>query len=251
MIQAIYWNQGGLKLRPKLYIDGANVAHKDNETILASRIEIALNGLKKYGFESHALLPDYQIKKMGDSEIVEKLVKEGQLTLITNYDDVVLITRAYDTNAYILTNDRFRDHKNKDWWTPEIDLLISNRMIQYEIIEEELSIPLDVRPKIEKYSNECSMHQLSVPEFKKHATNGGVSPDILLIELPEPVQVAINLIPDKEITYSDWGSIVKNETGYRLNDLFGHSKHASRFLKSRKYPVKNANNNIYVKAVAA
>lgn len=50
---------------------------------------------------------------------------------------------------------------------------------------------------------------------------------------------------------SDWGSLVKNETGYRLNDLFGHSKHAARFLKSKRYPVKYAKNNIYVKAAAA
>ncbi|MCL7413332.1 MAG: hypothetical protein M8353_06910 [ANME-2 cluster archaeon] len=238
-------------MRPKVYIDGANVAHKDSKTIHASRIEIALNDLTKEGFESHALLPDYQVKKMEDPEIVKKLVNEGRLTLITNYDDVVLITRAYDNNAWILTNDRFRDHKNKDWWTPEINLLISNRMIPYEIIEGELSIPLDVRLKIEKYSNECSMHQLSVPEFKKHATNGGVSTDIPLKELPEPVQVAINLITGKEITYSDWGSLVKNETGYRLKDLFGNVKHASRFLKSRRYPVRNAENKIYVKAAAA
>ncbi|MCJ7616237.1 MAG: hypothetical protein MUO43_06835 [Desulfobacterales bacterium] len=234
-----------------MYIDGANVAHKDNKTILASRIEIALNGLKKEGFESHALLPDYQVKKMEDPEIVEKLVQEGRLTLITNNDDLVVITRAYDNNACILTNDRFRDHKNKDWWSPEIDLWISNRLISFDIIEGDLSIPLDVRLKIEKYSKECSMYQLSVPEFKKHATNGGVSPDILLEELPDPVQVAIKLIPDKEITYSDWGSLVKNKTGYPLKDLFGNVKHAARFLKSRRYPVKNAKNNIYVKAAAA
>ena len=50
---------------------------------------------------------------------------------------------------------------------------------------------------------------------------------------------------------SDWDSLVKNETGYRLNDLSNQNKHAARFLKLRRYLIRYAENNFFVKAAAA
>ena len=50
-------------------------------------------------------------------EIVEKLINERQLSLVTNDDDEALITCALDNDAFLLTNDRFKDHKGKDWFS--------------------------------------------------------------------------------------------------------------------------------------
>lgn len=131
----------------QIFVDGANVAHENHETISAARIETAQNDLKKYGYESHALIPKYKINKMKDQEIVKNLVNEGRLTIIAIDDDEALIDRAIENDAFILTNDRFRDHKKKDWWLPEIN----DRLIPYDFINGHLSITVSKRHSLDRH----------------------------------------------------------------------------------------------------
>jgi hypothetical protein len=239
-------------MKPKVYIDGANIAHKDNKTICASRIKTALNKMQKLGFESHALLPSYMEKKVIDAEIFKKLIKEEQLSLISNDDDEALISMAYEKNAFILTNDRFKDHKDKDWWSPKIEEWIRSKLIVFEFIEGDFLIPMSERNRLSRYLKDPPTPQMSVIEFKKHATNGGISSDIPFEALPEPVQKMLKLIQEThdKTTIAALGSQLKTTTGFGPNDLFGNIRHVGRFLNSRGFSVRHDNNNLYVKGVA-
>lgn len=252
MVHVKYVNFTGDIMRPKVYIDGANIAHEDSETILASRIEIAFEELKKLGFEPHVLLPNYIEKKMKDSEIVKKLINERRLSLISNHDDEVLITIANKKDAYILTNDRFKDHKQKDWWSQDIDKWIETKIIPYEFIEGEFILPISVQNRLPINVKPYRAPQMCLPEFKKHVTNGGISSKTRFEEFPEPVQKMLKLIQENpgETTFATLGSQLKNNTGYGINDLFRNSKHATRFLKSRGFSIRQEEYNIYVEGIA-
>ncbi|MCK4799306.1 MAG: hypothetical protein KAT05_18175 [Spirochaetes bacterium] len=229
----------------KVYIDGANIAHEDSKTIICSRIETALNEMEKLGLDPHALLPNYIIKKIKSPEIVEKLKNERRLSLISNDDDEALITVAYEEDAFILTNDRFKNHKNKEWWSPELDKWMEAKHIPYEFIKGNILISKSEKYKLDTYLNNL---QMSLSEFKNKATNGGVSKGTPTESFPEPVQQMLNLIEriHDEITLAALGSELKNLTGCKLNDIFGNSKYAARFLESRGIKVRNDNNNFYV-----
>lgn len=232
----------------KVYIDGANIAHEDSETIICSRIETALNEMEKLGLVPHALLPNYILKKNIDSKIVEKLKNDKKLSLISNDDDEALITVAYKNNAFFLTNDRFRDHKKKEWWSPELNKWFESRHITYEFIEGNFSISIREQYKLASHLKNSRISQMSLSEFKKKATNGGVIADTPTEIFPESVQQILNFISKKtdEITFATLGSELKNKTGCKMKDLFGNRKYAVRFLKSRGFRIRNDNNNIYV-----
>ena len=232
----------------KVYIDGANVAHEDGETIICSRIETAINEMEKIGLVPHALLPNYVLKKILDPEIVKKLKNDKKLSLISNDDDEALITVAYKKNAFFLTNDRFKDHKKKEWWSQDLNKWIESKRISYEFIEGNFTISICEENKVANQLKNYGMYQMSLSEFKKTATNGGVSADTPTERFPDSIQQMLNFILKKpdEITIAALGSKLKNKTGCKINDLFGNSKNASRFLKSQGFKVRSDNNNFYV-----
>lgn len=246
--------------KQKVYIDSQNVGHENKETISGLRIEAALNAMEKYGYEVHGVLPSYLItgnkqkrKIVKHTEIIKKLIRENRLSLVSNDDDEAIITMAYDNNGFILTNDRYKDHKDKQWCTPEINKLIKSKLITFDFIEEKFTIPLSERKRLNIQLNDSPTSPMTVPDFKKHAINGGISSKIPLEVLPEPVQKIKKLISQSpgEITIATLGSQLKNATGCKLKDLFGNAKHASRFLESRGYLIRHNEGNTYVKGVAA
>ena len=261
MIQAIYWNPGGLKLRPKVYIDGANIGHEDEENISGLRIKEALCMMEKYGFKAHVIFPSYLIngqnknkkKKVKHPEIIDELKNEGRLSLVSNDDDEAIITIASDTDSFILTNDRYKDHKEKSWWNPKNDKLIKSNLITFDFIEDKISISQSERHRLNIYLNDLSQSQMSLSNFKKHATNGGVPLKARLETLPKTVQIIPELIPQNpnEISLAALGSELKNRTDHGLKDLFGNSNNAAKFLKSRGYPIRRNKGDIYVKAATA
>lgn len=253
MVHARYANQGGYKMIKKVYIDGANIVHVDRKTTCALRLETAYNELIKHEFDPHILLPNYMRKKIDDPEIVKKLERKGQLSFISNGGDEAIITSGYNNNGFTLTNDRYNNHKNEAWCTPDIKKFIESKLIPFDFIEGMLSISLNVLHRLNNQLNDSPAPLMSVSDFKSHATNGGVSPDISFEVFPEPVQEMLKLIQENsgEITLAALGSQLKNATGYKPNDLFGNAKHASRFLKSRGYPIRHDEGNTYVKEVAA
>ena len=244
-----------------MYIDGANIGHEDEENISGLRIKEALCMVEKYGFEAHVIFPSYLInrqnenkkKKVKHPEIIDVLKNEGRLSLVSNDDDEAIITIASDNDAFILTNDRYKNHKEKSWWNPKNDKLIKSNLITFDFIEGKISISQSERHRLNIHLNDLSQPQMSLSDFKKHATNGGVPLKTHLETLPKAVQIIPELIQQnqKEISLAALGSKLKNRTNYGLNELFGNSKNAAKFLKSRGYPIRHNKGVIYVKAVAA
>lgn len=260
MVHVRYANQGGYKMKLKIYVDAQNIGHIDEKTIDGLRIEAALDAMEKYGFEAHAILPMYLIrgkknkrKTIKNQDIIEKLISEKRLSLVSNEDDEAIITTAYDNDAFILTNDRYNDHKGKKWCTPEINKWMKSKLITFDFIEEKFTIPLSERIRLNIQVNDSPAPLMTVPDFKIRATNGGVPSKIPFEALPEPVQKISELIsqnPD-EITLAALGSQLKTATGCKLNDLFGNAKHAARFLESRGYSTIQNEGNTYVKGATA
>ena len=244
----------------KVYIDAQNIGHENDKTISGLRIEAALGEMEKYGFKSHAILPSYLItgkqnnsKIIKNPNIIKKLIDEKRLSLVSNNDDEAIITTAYDDDAFILTNDRYSDHKTKKWCTPEINKWMKSKLITFDFIEEKFIISLSERKRLNIQSKHPSISQIAIPDFKTHVTNGGFSSDTSSEVFPTPVQKMLKLLQGKsnEIRLDAFGSQLKSKIGYKLNDLFGNAKHATKFLESRGYSVRQDNGNTYVRGAAA
>ena len=257
MVHAGYANQGGYRMKKqKVYIDAQNVGHENEETISGLRIEAALNAMQKYGYEVHAVLPSYlitgkkQIRKIiKNQNVIKKLISEKQLSLVSNDDDEAIITTAYDNNGFILTNDRYEDHKGKNWCTPEINKWIKSKLITFDFVEEKFTIPLSERERRNIQSKDPSTSQMSIYDFKAHIKSDDLSSDTQSEMFPVPVLKMFNLIQEKpdEIRLDAFGSQLKSEIGYTLNSLFGNIKHAARFLESMGYPIRCDKDHFYVK----
>ncbi|MCL7413137.1 MAG: hypothetical protein M8353_05920 [ANME-2 cluster archaeon] len=237
-------------MKRKVYIDGANVAHENKKTIRISRIEKMVHDLQKVGAEPEVLIQKYKCNQLDDKDAADKLIEEGLMTIVKHNDDIMLITCAYETDSFLVTNDKYVKERKQPWWTPGMEVWASDKIIRYESISGDIFIPLDVQHRLMLDFKE---HEMSIPDFKAHATNGGVSPNISLEEFPESVKEMLKLIQEKsdEITYAALGSQLKTATGYKPNDLFGNAKHAARFLESRGYSTTHNEGNTYVKGVAA
>ena len=237
-------------MKTKVYIDGANVAHKNKKTIRMSRIEKMVHDLQKVGAEPEVLLQKYKYDELDDKDAADKLIKEGLMTIVKHDDDIMLITCAYETNSFLVTNDKYGKERKQPWWTPKIEAWASDKIIRYESISEDVFIPLDVQHRLSSYFKE---HEMSIPDFKAHATNGGISSKIPFEALPAPVQKIPELIAktSSEITIAALGSHLMNATGCKLNDLFGKTKHTTRFLESRGYSIRHEKDSIYVKGATA
>jgi hypothetical protein len=247
-------------MKQKVYMDAQNVGHIDEKTISGLRIEAALDTMEKDGFETHAILPSHLItgkknkrKTIKNQDIIEKLIREKRLSLVSNEDDEAIISAAHSYHGFILTNDRYNDHKDKEWCTPEIKKLIKSKLITFDFIEEKFTLPLSERKHLNIQENDSPTPPMTVPDFKKRATNGGISSKIPFEALPEPIQKIPELISQNsgEMTLAALGSQLKNATGCKLKDLFGNAKHATRFLGSRGYPIRHDKGNTYVKGVVA
>ncbi len=239
-----------------IIIDGANISHIKSTEIVAARIEKAIDELSKFGLEAHAVFPQYiyerknKNKKIIDFEVIDALISSGKLSLVDGNDDVILISLAYDDGALILSNDSFSDHKSKSWCTSEVRKVIDNRRIKFSFVKDRFVIPLEDRCKITKCQNEkktgCN-EEINIPNFKDIVTN---NLDSLCFEediLPEPVNKLIEIVDcPKKHRLSDVSSKIKTETGYSINDVFGNSKKASKFLEKCGYEISRENNQFYV-----
>ena len=239
----------------KVYIDAQNVGHENEDMINGLRIKASLDIMEEYGFEAHAVLPGHLItgekqnrKIVKHKEILKKLVREKRLSLVSNNDDVAIITAAFDNDAFILTNDRYNDHKDKKWCTPEISKWMKSKLITFDFIESKIVIPMSERIRRNTHLNKSPTPPMSLPDFKAYATNGGVPKDTPFDALPEPVQRMSELISKNrsEMTLAALGSQLKSKTDLGLKDLFGKAKHAARFLKSRGYQVRSSKSDFVV-----
>jgi len=126
----------------RVIIDGANVATVNNpKRRLSSRIEIAIGQLDPYADCVKAVLPSYWVKKSGvkieDPEILEKLLLEDKISLIHKQDDdYYMIQYCVETNAFLLSNDKLRNHRKEEWWTTTHEEWVETHLLDFEIIDD-------------------------------------------------------------------------------------------------------------------
>ncbi len=123
--------QGGSKLAQEeeqkqaseIVIDGPNIAmaHSVNKWPASARgIEYAIRHYQKLGWKVRAIVPRHFLGKksrrgVDDPGLMEKLQDEGVVFTVPSqdHDDNYWIAYAFQSGAYVVTNDRMKDHAEK------------------------------------------------------------------------------------------------------------------------------------------
>lgn len=109
-------------------LDGANIIHDNlsngNLTLEPKRLLSAIKHCEEKGWETVAALKHGTYKwaelnpdelEDGDFELLDKMVKQGNITLIDQKDeDIFWIDTALEDNGYIITKDKFEDKVHRD-----------------------------------------------------------------------------------------------------------------------------------------
>jgi hypothetical protein len=134
-------------LENKIFIDGANVAFagtNGNDELAKPRLAHIMSisqELKKMRFENIVVISDASLKhRVIDKKVLEDFKKE-KITYLeapaATPADEFLIDCARKEKCYIVTNDTFRDWKQKDSWTAEN---IDHLRIPFMIIQGAVSL---------------------------------------------------------------------------------------------------------------
>lgn len=151
------------KKRTLIVIDGSNVAHRHgsatSKKFSSAGIQITLDYYLKRGFDAIAFVPEYvtSYKDVGDNRRLQKAGVKGntaskipddvqllrdlsdQGLLITtppqDYDDSYIIQYAMNHGGFIVSNDRYRDHKRKE--SSEVRRWLKSHLISFTFISDE------------------------------------------------------------------------------------------------------------------
>ena len=154
-----------------MIIGGANVAFINGTgKRLVKRIENALGHLDPIVDCVKAVLPSYWLQKkekmVFDPDILEKIVREEKIILVNGNDDYFMIKYCVKKNAYLLTNDKLRNHRGKEWWTSKHDEWAKTHLLDYEMINDTLLLS----EKSERILNQASLSlQNSDPRLELEA----------------------------------------------------------------------------------
>jgi len=148
----------------EIIIDGANVASiNGTKKRSVRRIEIAIGQLDSKADCVKAVLPShwnkYKERILGDPNILDKLVREKNIIFVNKNDDFFMIKYCVKNDSYLLTNDKLRDHRTKDWWTPKHEKWAKTHLLEYEIINETLLLS----EKSEQALNRASIDLHNLP----------------------------------------------------------------------------------------
>ena len=107
----------------EIVIDGPNIAmsHSVNKWPGSARgIEYSIRYYQKLGWKVRAIVPRHFLAKkshrgVDDPELLEKLQGEGVVFTVPSqdHDDNYWIAYAFQSGAYVVTNDRMKDHAEK------------------------------------------------------------------------------------------------------------------------------------------
>ena len=107
----------------EIVIDGPNIAmaHSVNKWPASARgIEYSIRYYQKLGWKVRAIVPRHFLGKksrrgVDDPELLEKLQNEGVVFTVPSqdHDDNYWIAYAFQSGAYVVTNDRMKDHAEK------------------------------------------------------------------------------------------------------------------------------------------
>ena len=120
----------------KVYIDGSNIAHNGNNKVKFNNIKLVIDKLEKVGFDRKDIhiLSDASLKhKLGSKFSKELDNLENHKNCPAEKDaDEFIINNALEENGLIITNDRFREYREKS----VNQFNISQRLITFTIIDE-------------------------------------------------------------------------------------------------------------------
>ena len=118
----------------KVLVDGSNVAHSsEGEKARLSNIELVVQKLEGEGLEPIVVADAALRHQIDQAEKYEKLIDDGEIRQAPAGTDAdyFILAFARELDAYIVSNDRFRDRQDS---FPEA----RERMIRYMIVEDEV-----------------------------------------------------------------------------------------------------------------
>lgn len=130
-----------MSTKPQFVVDGANILYDDRGIVIREdgkrqpqirpeRLLSLINYIEENGGEVICLVKDgtyhsgrkkssIDNPRFGDWSIVEKLIKSGKIQIVNGNDDIYVILYALEIDAFIISRDKFRDHKKShqelDW----------------------------------------------------------------------------------------------------------------------------------------
>lgn len=126
----------------EVIIDGANVASINGTGRRdPKRIETAIGQLDPKADCVIAVLPSYWSQRKAyveNPEALQSLIQEDKLQLIDRDDDYYMIKYCVENNAFLLTNDKLRDHRQKEGWTTKHEEWARTHLLDYEIVNGKL-----------------------------------------------------------------------------------------------------------------
>jgi hypothetical protein len=129
----------------KIYVDGSNVAHYNSSRPEMRRIFIVAKALREERFPNIVIISDASLKhRVTDLRFLKSI--EGVCTYLEapagSSADEFLIKQARRDNAFIVTNDTFRDWKQKEAWVAEhideirIPFMIDKEVVTFSLMEK-------------------------------------------------------------------------------------------------------------------
>lgn len=118
----------------KALVDGSNVAHSsEGEKARLRNIELVVARLEEDGLEPIVVADAALRHQIDDAEKYEALIDEGEIRQAPAGTDAdwFILSFARELDAYIVSNDRFRDRQEA---FPDA----RERMIRYMIVEDEV-----------------------------------------------------------------------------------------------------------------
>jgi hypothetical protein len=129
--------KGKVRKKPKLIIDGSNVAMstKSSKGSIDYLIQ-ALDWGKKSGYEPLIIIDKSLFSYIDNKEKLKELVKKRIVKVAEGMEaDMLILKQAEEEKAFILTNDRFKEYQEKFSW-----LQSGERLIRFSFKGEKLKI---------------------------------------------------------------------------------------------------------------
>ena len=154
----------------EIIIDGANVASiNGTKKCSARRIEIAIGQLNPKVDCVKAVLPSHWFNQreriFTDPDTLEKLFRQKMIVLINRNDDYYMVEYCVKNATFLLTNDKLRDHREREWFTPKHKKWAKFYLLEYEVINDTLLLC----EKAERALNQAMMNSPIFPQLEMEA----------------------------------------------------------------------------------
>jgi len=192
----------------KAVIDAMNVGYcyADHREFCIQGVVAAIEYLESRGVQVTTFLParmfrmkDSSYMMTADQETIARLRESNVLSEVPagNHDDPYILKYAKDTNAFVISNDKFNDHKNKLQESqdapgrfPEFSNFIKDYRCGYTFVGSQKAFMIDPESSLSKLIATSTTDSTLVAVHAAHQT----APPIPISQMSDPVQVLSELI---------------------------------------------------------